>query len=104
MEHPADFWEPGRSLKSIRDFRADFFESLPGQDELLRIRSLWRDLCGPAAERSWPSRLEQGVLIVESSGAAAQDLRMQANQIRGKLEDKGIKVKKILVEMESNRV
>lgn len=104
MEHPADFWEPGRPLKSIKDLRADFFDSLPGQDDLTKIRSMWREIFGPAAERSWPARLEQGVLLVESSGAAAQDLRLQANQIRSKLESAGIKVKKILVEMENKRL
>ena len=103
MEHPADFVEPGRPLRSIGDLRREFLQNLPGQDDLLRIRAMWSEISGQDAQRSWPVDLHHGVLIVEASGSAAQDIRLQANQVRKRLAGLNIQIKKILVEMERKR-
>lgn len=103
MEHPADFIEPGRPLRSIQDLRGEFFQSLTGQDDLLKIRAVWAAVSGQDSLRSWPARLEHGVLVVEASGSAAQDLRLKAGQICKTLAGLEIQVKKIVVEMDRKR-
>jgi len=103
MDHPADFIEPNRPLKSMGDLRSAFLASLPGGDSLSHVRLVWSEVSGQKLERSWPVNLEHGVLVVEAAAGAAQDLRLQASQIRQKLETLGIPVKKIMVEMEKKR-
>jgi hypothetical protein len=103
MDHPADFVEPSRPLRGIRELRYDFLQKLPAQDDLLRIRSVWSEISNLDPARSWPVSLEHGVLIVEAAGTAAQDLRLQASQVCKRLESLGIRVKKILVEMGRKR-
>lgn len=88
----------------MSDLRGSFMDSLSGSGELSRVRLLWSVASGQSVERSWPLSLEHGVLVVEATATAAQDLRLQTAQIRRKLEDLGVPIKKIMVEMEKKRV